>query len=260
MIAQFTWWVCTAGSDQMAIQRYLATRDTRAARRVLATSLGANTLVNLLLCAVGLALLAYFRTHPHVLPDGQTILSDSDKLFPRFIAFALPVGLSGLVVAGLLAAAMSSLSSGVNSSCSVITVDFIDRFRKNKKSETDHVRLAKYVSVFVGVAVVLLTSGVGMVQGNLLAVAFKVVNLLTAPLFGLFFMAMFVRWATGPGTLIGAAFGLAAVILVSYWEEITGSKGISFIWAMPVGFVVQTAAGMLASLLSFRARGVGGEG
>jgi SSS family solute:Na+ symporter len=173
--------------------------------------------------------------------------------------------LSGLIVAGLLAAAMSSLSSGLNSSCSVITVDFIDRFRTRPTSETDHVRLAKYVSVVVGVVVVALSSGVGMVQGNLLEVAFKVVNLLTAPLFGLFFMAMFVRWATGPGTLVGAAFGLVVVVLISYWaelrgvvgirsmilylEDLMGTEGVSFLWAMPLSLLVQVVVGMLVSLV-----------
>ena len=158
----------------MAIQRYLATRDVKAARHVLGISLVANTLVTLVMIAVGLAIWAYFLANPPTLPEGQTLLSDADELFPRFIAIGMPMGLSGLIVAGLLAAAMSSLSSGVNSSCSVITVDFIDRFRTRRTSETDHVRLAKYVSVVVGVVVVALSSGVGMVQGNLLEVAFKV--------------------------------------------------------------------------------------
>ncbi len=254
VLATFTWWVCTSSSDQMAIQRYLATRDVKAARGVLITSLSANTLVNLLLTPVGLALLAYFRMNPQFIPDGQTIMSDADTLFPRFIAVGLPIGLSGLVIAGLLAAAMSSLSSGVNSSCSVITVDFIDRFRKNKETETDHVKLAKYISVIVGTVVVLLSAYVGMVQGNLLAIAYKVVNLLTAPLFGLFFMALFVRWATGPGTLVGAVFGVATVVLVNYWKEITGTDGISFLWAMPLGLLIQITIGMLASLLPFGRR------
>jgi SSS family solute:Na+ symporter len=250
VLATFTWWVCTSGSDQMAIQRYLATRDVKAARNVLITTLGANTLVNLLLTLVGLSLLAYFRMNPHLIPDGQTILSDADQLFPQFIAVALPAGLSGLVVAGLLAAAMSSLSSGVNSSCSVITVDFIDRFRRSKENELDHVRLAKYVSVFVGVAVVLLSAYVGVVQGNLLEVAYKLVNLITAPLFGLFFMALFVRWAKGWATIGGALCGLTVVITISFWRELTGStEGISFVWAMPLGLLAQVGVGSLLSLL-----------
>jgi SSS family solute:Na+ symporter len=266
-LAMFTWYVCTSGSDQMAVQRYLATRDARAARRVLATSLTASAVITLIMISVGMAVMAYFRANPYLIPDGQTMLGDADKLFPSFIVFGVPMGLSGLIVAGLLAAAMSSLSSGVNSSCSVITVDFLDRFRARPMSEADHVRLAKYVSVIVGAVVVALSSGVGMVHGNLLEVAFKVVNLLTAPIFGLFFMAMFVRWATAFGTLVGAVFGLAVVVAINYWAELRGvpglgalflyiedltgtqGKGISFLWAMPLSFVVQTAVGMLVSLV-----------
>ena len=77
-------------------------------------------------------------------------------------------------------------------------------------------------------------------------VAYKVVNLLTTPLFGLFFMALFVRHATGFGTLVGAFAGLVTVIVMSYWPETTG---ISFMWAMPVALIVQIGVGMVASLL-----------
>jgi SSS family solute:Na+ symporter len=97
-----------------------------------------------------------------------------------------------------------------------------------------------------------------VVHGNLLEVAYKVVNLLSAPLFGLFCMAMFVRWATGFGTWVGVVAGLAVVIAINFWEEMTGVKGISFLWAMPLSFVVQMAVGMAASLLPIgrRARSV----
>lgn len=254
LIGTLVWFVCTSGSDQMAIQRYQATRNAKAARRTLVASLTASAFASLFLSLVGLALLAYLRDNPHLVADGQRILSDADKAFPRFIAYGLPAGLSGLVMAGLLAAAMSSLSSGVNSSCSVITSDFVDRFRRLRDVESDHVRQAKYISVVVGVVVVALSTGVGMVQGNLIALAFKICNLLTAPLFGLFFMAIFVRFATGFGTLVGAAFGLATVVLISYWEEIFGVQGISFLWAMPLGLFVQVAVGTLISLLPIGTR------
>ena len=249
VLATFTWWVCTSGSDQMAIQRYLATRDTRTARQVLITTLGANVVVNLLLTCVGFSLLAYFRLNPHLVGDGQTILGDADRLFPQFIAVGFPAGLSGLVVAGLLAAAMSSLSSGVNSSSSVITVDFINRFRR-KENQTNQVRLARYVSVVVGASVVALSAYVGVVQGNLLEVTYKVVNLITAPLFGLFFMAMFVPWAKGWATIVGAVCGMTVAITISFWKELTGTTGgISFLWAMPSSFLAQIAVGSLASLV-----------
>jgi SSS family solute:Na+ symporter len=251
MLASFTWWICTSSSDQMAIQRYLATRDTKAARQVIITSLSTSILVDGLFLMLGLSLWAFFAKNPHLISDGQRLFSDADKLFPRFVLVGLPVGLTGLVVAALLAAAMSSLSSGVNSSCSVVIVDFIDRFRKSTRKRTDsqHVQLAKWVSILIGVVVVALSSYVGVVKGNLLEVSYKVVNLLVGPLAGLFFMAMFVRWATVLGTMVGAACGLIVVVAINFWEDFTGAKGIGFIWSMPLGVVVQLAVGMLVSLI-----------
>lgn len=246
-LATFTWFVCTAGSDQMAIQRYLATRDAAAARRMFTISMLTGGTVQLFLAALGFALLAHFRAHPEMLGDGQSIATHADRLFPRFIAFALPPGITGLVIAGLLAAAMSSLSSGLNSSCSVITTDFIERFRR-RGPVADPVALARWISVLVGAVVVPISAAVGLIEGNLLEVAYKVVNLLSAPLFGLFFMALFVRRATAFGTFVGAAVGLAVVVAINYWKELTGTTGISFLWGMPLSLVVQVAVGTLASL------------
>ena len=248
-IGTVAWWLCTSGSDQMAIQRYLATRDVKAARRVLVTSLAADGIVSVFLTLVGLALLAYFVSNPHLLPDGQTIMTDADKLFPRFIARRLPAGISGLVVAGMLAAAMSSLSSGVNSSCSVLTIDFIGRFRSTKLSEADHVRTAKRVSVAVGVVVVAMSLYVSQVEGNLLEIAYRVVNLLVGPLFVLFFMAMFVPWATSFGTWMAAVCSVSTAVLIAYWKNFTGMEGISFLWIMPGALGVGAVVGVLASLL-----------
>ena len=256
MLATFTWYVCTSASDQIAIQRYLATRDAKSARIVLFVSLVADTLVSSVLAAVGLGLLAYFQAFPHLLPADQTVLGDSDKLFSQFIVIGLPVGVSGLVVAGLLACAMSALSAGINSTCSVITVDILDRLPGRKKAAaSEGVKSLKYVSIFVGVIVVLLSLLVNMVHGNLLEICYKVVNLLTAPLAGLFFLAMFVPWARGFGTMVGAACGLAVVIAISYWKEFTGTQGISFLWAMPLSLVVEVGVGALVSLVPIGQRG-----
>jgi SSS family solute:Na+ symporter len=238
----------------MAVQRYLSTRNVKAARRALLIALSSDILINVFLAVLGFALLAYFRANPQLLADGQTIVRNPDQLFPRFILLGIPHGISGLVFVALLAAAMGSLSSGINSSCSVITVDFIERFRKGEASQAAQVSRAKWVSVFIGIIVVLLSFLINQVKGNLLEVAFKVVNLLVAPLFGLFVMAMFVRWATVVGTLIGTAGGLSVVVGISYWEEITGQRGISFIWAMPLGLLTQVALGMSVSGFSKRKR------
>ena len=253
-IAVFTWYICTSGSDQMAVQRYLATRNPRQARKSLTVSICSDATVMLLMGFVGLSLLSYFRLNPGLIPEGKTLVESGDVLFTRFIVFGLPQGITGLVVAGLLSAAMSSLSSGLNSSCSVILTDFIDRFFPSEISERDRIRRAITVSILVGVVVVTLSTAVGVVKGNLLEVTFKTVNLVTAPLAGLFFLAFFVPWASSIGAVIAGVGSLGVVIAVNYWEFFTGNPGISFIWALPLGLVSEMAIGMVASLIFPKSR------
>ncbi len=244
-LSAFVWYVCTAGSDQMAIQRYLATRDARAARRMFTTSMTANALVMIFLAVLGCALLAYFQAFPQLVPDGQTIASSADRLFTRFIVSGLPPGISGLIIAGLLAAAMSSLSSGVNSAGSVVAVDFVERFRRTGSGATDSARVARTVSWVVGVIVVLLSSTVGFVSGNLLEVTYKLVNLLVTPLFILFFMALFVPWATGAGTWLAAAVSTTVAIGIAFFHWF----GLSFLWIMPLSLLAGAVVGPTASLV-----------
>jgi SSS family solute:Na+ symporter len=250
MLSTLIWYVCTAGSDQMAIQRYLATRNARAARRAFIINQLVDVVVLIFCGGLGFALLGYYTAFPNMLEPGQSVSANADQLFPQFIVFGLPKGITGLVVAGLLAAAMSSLSSGMSSITSVVTVDFIDRFRQAKLAEADHLRLAKYISFAVGVITVLLSFlYVRQVEGNLLEVAYKVVNLLTVPLFLLFLMAMFIPFASQAGTLIGVFAATATAILIAYWHEMTGRPGLGFTWIMPASLIVGFTVACVSSFI-----------
>lgn len=247
MTSAFVWHVCTSLSDQVAIQRYLSTRDTRAARRVIATSLTTDAMTGIFLATLGIALWSYFQATPQLLPDNYQSLQNADTLFPRFISRVLPVGISGLVIAGLLAAAMSSLSSGVNSASLVISVDFLDRFRKGTatKEEPQHVREARIVTVLVGIVVIVLSIAAGLVGGNLLEIVYKVANLFVAPLAILFIMALFMPWATAPAAILASACSLAMAAAIAYGDFL----GLSFIWIMPMALVTGMIIGPLASLV-----------
>lgn len=245
-LSYFTFFVSTAGSDQMAIQRYLATRDASAARRMFITALMGNLVLWPFLAAVGLTLLAYFQARPELLAAGQTAVGDADRLLATYVVQGLPEGISGLVIAGLLAAAMSSLSSGLNSSCSVVTTDFVDRFSGERKVREDsRVRLAKHISFAIGVVVVVVGTLIGQIEGNILELCYKVATLLAPPLFLLFFMAMFVPWSTPFGTYLGTVCSVAVAVGVAYYEIL----GLTFQWMMPVSFVSGAIVGGLASLL-----------
>ncbi len=86
------------GSDQMAIQRYLATRDAVAARRALFTTACTELTVQPLLVLCGLALLGFFLANPHLMPQGKDIVANADHALPFFIMNYLPAGIAGLVV------------------------------------------------------------------------------------------------------------------------------------------------------------------
>ncbi len=242
MIMLLVWFICTNGSDQMAVQRYLSTKDVQAARRTFGISLIATFIVKIFLAVVGLAMLAYFIDNPHFLIDGQTLTEQADKLFPKFILVGLPIGISGLVASGILAAAMSSLSSGLNSSSSVINEDIIKRLAPRYVS-SDPLKQVKKISVFVGIIAILISLAIGNVQGNMLDIVIKVVNLFVAPLFVLFVMAIFVPFATSKGTVIGGLLSVAMAVSAAFWEFM----GVKVLWIMPSALIVGIIAGVVAS-------------
>jgi len=242
----FAWYICTTGSDQLAIQRYLSTQDIQAARNSLKVSLYANLVAKCLLGLLGLAMLAFFTRNQHLLADGQTLDHQSDRLFPRFIVLGLPIGLSGLVIAGLLAAAMSSLSSGLNSVSTVISEDIINRFvgLQSKIRKGGALKQIQILSYVTGTIVMILSFFVANVPGTLFDVLIKVTHLFVAPLFVLFFMALFVRSATEFGTFMGGLLATSTAVGISFF----GIFDITVFWILPCSFMTGVAG---ATILSF---------
>lgn len=248
------WYVCTSGGDQVSVQRFMATTDLRSARWAIGMQLIVGAVVGLTLGMAGFALLGYFQANPGLLPPELAAASEADKIFPYFIAAHLPPIVSGLVVSGLFAAAMSSIDSGVNSITAVVTNDFIDRFRRQPISEAHHVWVARIVAFSVGVIVVLVSSRMDLVSGNITAVTNKTVNLLTVPIFCLFFFALFVNFSHPIGVWTGSVVGTAAGVLIAFSGPIfgidpeTGRDPISFQWIAPVSLTINLLVGTLVSL------------
>lgn len=240
--AMLVWMTCTAGSDQMSIQRYLATRDAAAARRSFGIQLLSSVLSISLLGLAGVAVLGYFLARPDDLKSGWTVMNSADKLMPHFIVIGLPPGMTGLVIAAILAAAMSSLSSGLNSSSAVIVTDFVGRAGGRRMTSEEEVRLARYISVAVGVIAVLLSLIVGGLAKNLLELCFKVVNLLTAPIFVLFFLALFVPRASPLAAVSATIASVATATIVAF-----GWDAQWFLWSPPSALAVGVIVGTVVS-------------
>ena len=261
-LSVLVWTVCTAGGDQLSIQRFMSTGDAEAAKRAyLAQALVASAVL-LTLLFVGFALMGYFQARPHELPTGLNLATGGDQIFPRFIAFHLPIGIAGLVVSAMFAAAMSSLDSGVNSITAVVTTDFLDRFGLMPKTRKGHVRLAQCLAFGLGAIVVIGSSYMGNVPGNITGMTQRTTNLLATPAFSLFFFALFCRFGKPAGAVVGAVYGITVGALIAFSGNfytllhdyaVFGSSGaidlspISFQWISPLSLLVNLAAGAALS-------------
>lgn len=254
ILSVLVWHCSTAGGDQVSIQRFMATRDAKTARKAIGMQLIVASIVAITLAITGFALLGYFQANPDLLPEGMAIKASADKIFPHFIAFHLPPVVSGFVMAGLFAAAMSSVDSGVNSITAVVMSDYLDRFGRKPQSERKHVLLARGMAIGIGVVVVLISTVMEHVPGNITAVTTKTVNLLTVPIFILFFFALFVPFANAKGVWVGVTCSITAAILVAFSGPIFGMNDqgrdpVSFQWIAPVALVVGVSVGSLACKL-----------
>lgn len=254
-VGAIIWWTCTSAADQMAIQRYLSTRDAKAARRAFLHNCLGNIVVTTILGLVGLALLGFYRHHPDLLPRHASLTQNADALFPHYVSHFLPAGIPGLVMAGLLAAAMSSLSSGISSTITVVSKDFIEQlWPDSHRTDRDRLRTAHLLGGVIGLIAIAGSQIAGIIPGNLIEVMGKSINLLLCPLFGLFFLALVVPFATPFGAIMGALYSFGAALLTAYWEPFTGGGPVSFQWIAPIALVVSLTASCGFSLLPTRGR------
>ena len=215
---------------------------------------------------VGFALLGYFQAHPALLPSGDSLKGQADLLFPHFIAHQLPPVATGIVVSGLLAAAMSSVSSGVNSVTAVLMTDFLGRLRAAGAGAADQVGLARAVAAGIGLVVVALSAAVPHVPGNFLAVANRTSSLLVVPMAIPFLFVLFVRGANGPGVWLGTLASVAAAVGVAYagvflgTNSPTGHDPVSFQWIAPVALAAGFMVGLPACRWFSRAPAAAGAG
>ncbi len=188
------------GTDQAVVQRYLTTKDEKAAAR----SIWLNALISIpagmLFLGIGSALFAFYSSHPAALDFS---LAKNDALFPLFIVTQLPAGIAGLLIAGVFAASMSSLDSSMNSVAAAVTTDFYRRFGGDV-SEKACLRLARIATVTVGglgtaFALVMAHSGIKSLWDTFAGM----LGLFGGGLGGLFLLAIFTRRAHGKGAVVG---------------------------------------------------------
>jgi Na+/proline symporter len=188
---------------------------------------------------MGTCLYVFFKAHPDLLPLGM----QNDEVLPLFVSSQLPVGLSGLVIAGVFAASMSSLDSSMHSIATAATVDWYKRFSPGA-SDATCLRLARRLTVLLGVIAV--TTAFVLVTYDIRSLWFffqKCLGLLSSGLVGVFILGIFTRRASASGALVGAATATAALVYVIWFTP------LHFFLYPVVGITTCVVVGYLASLL-----------
>ncbi len=229
-------------SSQDMVQRYVTTRDVRAARRSLAVTTAMSLLGTIVFFGLGVALFAFYRAAPERLAGAPAA---ADSILPYFIVSELPRGLSGLVIAALFAASQSTVSSSLNSIAACWVKDIDGRLVQRTRSDAAALALARRVVLVVGalgIGAALWMAHTGVES------AFKAFNtyigLAAGPLGGLFALAVFTRRVPGRAALFGAVVGLAGVLAL----YLAGLPVTGLLYAA-VGFTLCASAALLLSLI-----------
>lgn len=226
-------------TDQTVIQRYMTTPSEKQAARSIWTAALCSLPSFVIFFGIGTALYVFYKSHPELLDPNIA----TDQVFPLFIVQQFPAGLGGIVIAGVFAAAMSSLDSSLNSVSAVIVTDFYRRFARSV-SESRAMFAARGLTVLMGVFATVTALYLAGNEVKLLWEQYmKVIGILGGVLAGIFALGIFTRRANGPGALVGGAVSAVFVLLV-YRAGV-----ISFLLYSSVGFFSCVAVGYAASLL-----------
>jgi Na+/proline symporter len=182
---------------------------------------------------------------------GDTPVPDVNYVFPHFVVTRMPLGLVGLMIAAIFAAAMSSIAAELNSLATSTVIDIYKRMLRPAATDAHYLVVSKLATGLWGiVACVVAMFAAGL--GSLIEVVNRFGSFFYGSLLGVFVLALGFRRANGTGAFVGLAAGIAAVALFAFHPA---TKGISFLWQNPLGVIVVLIVGMSVSLITAQRTG-----
>lgn len=234
------------GVDQSFTQRYISAKNVRDAFK--SVCLGSFLYVPVTLCfvAIGTLLWAYYTGRPDSLP--AEIAAVKDSVFPYFIVHSLPVGVTGLLVAAIVAAAMSTVSSTLNSGATVIMEDWYRRYIRRDAPDRSCVAVLRAATVTLGIASVAVAFAVIGVE-SALSTWWMLQSVLSGGMLGLFLLGCASKRTTSPQAVIATLLGVATVAWVVFFQK-TFHPNMSIV----LGTIALLVSGLGMSLLVRRSR------
>jgi SSS family transporter len=232
------------GTDQLLVQRLLGCRSKWDAQRALMLDATLIVLQFAFFLWLGLCLFAFYGGQSL----GELGLRSSDEIFPKFIVENLPTGLAGLVIAGVLASAMGTLSSSISSLASASFLDLFRPLRRGRElGPREEVAWSRVFTLVWGLALIggalLFTD----TRNVVVELGLKIASITYGGLLGVFFLGLFFPRTRERDAFVGFAAGLIAMVGVLAWTS------IDFTWHTLVGCLATLAAGCLSAWLRGRA-------
>ena len=229
-----------AGTDQVALQRYFSAASLKDSRRSIWVNVICDIPLMPLLHFTGAGILVFYAIH-----HTADLPADADKAMPFFVAHKLNElvpGLSGLFIAALFAATMSSVDSGINSLSATAVTDWYRRLWRPDRSEAHYLNVARLLTLLWGLLATVAALFLGTI-GQIWEIGVTIGGFWAGPLLGIFLLGFFTRRTNATGALIGAVIGLICTAMWKWW--IDGHPFLlSFVGLMPtlvVGYAVSRA-------------------
>ena len=246
------------GADQLIVQRLLASANLADARKALILSGAAVFAQFALFLVIGIGLFAFYQGRAFPVPD---------EIFPRFIIEVMPPGLTGIVVAAILAAAMSTISSSLNSLSAATTHDIFVPLTKRSADSPDLLRIGKlftlaWAVVLVGAAMLYPAQGTPVV-----VIALSIASFTYGGLLGGFFLALLWRRARQRDAITGMAVGILSMAIVVSARLVIGAvpsladgflgalSRIAWPWYVLIGTTITLLVGVSSSFIGPREPG-----
>jgi solute:Na+ symporter, SSS family len=223
------------GTDQLIVQRLLAARNQRQSVAALLSSGVAVLFQFALFLMVGVMLFVYYRV-----PSAN--FGRADRIYPTFIVNQMPHGISGLLIAAILAAAMSNLSAALNSLSSTSIIDFYleRRPQLDERSRVNASRIASFIWAIVLFALAVLSLHK---VGRVIEVGLQIASVAYGALLGVFLLGVLTRRANQSGAIVGMVCGFLVELYIWLWTR------VPWTWYVAIGTVVTFSVGYVASLM-----------
>jgi len=240
----------THGTDQLMVQRYFASRSPRDARRALLVSGAVVFAQFVLFLGIGTMLWVFYTAHAPAEAAGFSVGGrlQTDRIFPAFIVAHLPTGLVGLVVAAIFAAAMSTLSSSLNSSAAASMADFYIPLTGARRSDADYLRTSRLLTAGWGVLQMGVAVSAIWLSSRVVDEVLGIASFTNGVILGVFLLGTFAPRVGQRAALAGLATGAVVMLAVKVLTS------VSWQWYVLVGSSVTFCAGSATSALGLDAR------